>query len=200
MDFDPSLAETVEIAVVFSGSLLCRSTLDDNVQDMHDDCYSIDASLLSLLDDILEAVPQTREGCHSPWTIPLGATSADPFGDAEPWNVDANADAISSLISSWEDWVLSGPDTPLLYLEDDANQALGSDMNEDMADLSRAGLLATVLDLPLDLMPTSQSLITLGSPCIPTPSSESHGTGSEQSAVQPTSILGDARARNQVSS
>jgi hypothetical protein len=73
------------------------------------------------------------ESVATPWTIPLGATTVDSFGDAEPWNVDANADAssshISSHISSQEDWVLSGPDTPPIYLEDDANRSLGSDMH-----------------------------------------------------------------------
>lgn len=78
---------------------------------------------------------------------------------------------------------MSGPSTPLLYLEDDANQALGSDMNQDIASLSRAGLPATALDLPLDLMPKSQSSITLSSPRISTPNSESHSTVSKQSAV-----------------
>jgi hypothetical protein len=199
MDFDPGPAEIVEMAVVSSGSS-CRSTPDNSVWDKHDDCYSTDTSLSSLPGDILEAVPQTGEGCHSPWTIPLGGTTVDPFGDAEPWNVDANADAISSPISSQEDRVLSGPDTPPLYLEDVANQALSSDMNEDMANFSRAGSPATVPDLPLDLMPTSQSLITLGSPRISTPNSESHGTISEQSSVQLTGLPGDAGTRDSVSS
>jgi hypothetical protein len=129
VDFDPKPAEIVQMAVVSSGSSSCRSTPDGSVWDKHDDCYSIDASLSSLPDDNLEAVPQTREGCHSPWTIPLGATTVDSFGDAEPWIVDANADASSSHISSQEDWVLSGPDTPPTYLEDDANRPLGSDMH-----------------------------------------------------------------------
>jgi hypothetical protein len=201
MDFDPSLAETVEMAVVSSGSSSRRSTPSDDVWDKHDDSYSINASLSSLPDDILEAVPQTGEGCHSPWTLPLGATTIDPFGDAERWNVDANADAISSPISSQEDWALFGSNTPPLYLEDDANQALGSDMNEDIANLSRVDSPKTVPDLPLplDLMPISQSLITLDSPRISTPNSESHGTGNEP-AVQPTGILGDAGTRDRVSS
>jgi hypothetical protein len=57
MDFDPCLADNVEMAVVSSGSLSRRSSPVGSVWDNHDDCYSIDTSLSSLSDDILEAVP-----------------------------------------------------------------------------------------------------------------------------------------------
>jgi hypothetical protein len=66
MDFDPSLAEIFEMAVVLSSSLLRRSSPDDSFWDKRDDCYSIDASLSSLLDNNLETVPQTREDDNSP--------------------------------------------------------------------------------------------------------------------------------------
>jgi hypothetical protein len=46
----------------------------------------------------------------------LEAATVDLLGDSEPWNFDAIADAISSPVESQEDWMLSGPDTPLLYL------------------------------------------------------------------------------------
>jgi hypothetical protein len=117
MDFDPSLADVIEMAVVSSGSSSCRSTPDGSVRDKHDDCYSIDTSISSLSDDILEAVPETGEDCHSPWATPPEATTVELFADAKPWNLNANADDISSLISSLEeDWSLSGPDTPPSYL------------------------------------------------------------------------------------
>ena len=64
VDLDPSPTENVEMAVVCSSSSSCRSTPDD--WDTPDDCYSIDTSLSSLLDEICKAVPQTGEGCHSP--------------------------------------------------------------------------------------------------------------------------------------
>jgi hypothetical protein len=57
MDFNLCLADSVEIVVESSGSLSRRSTLVGSVWDNHDDCYSTDTSLSSLLDDILEAVP-----------------------------------------------------------------------------------------------------------------------------------------------
>jgi hypothetical protein len=117
MDFDSSPADVIEMAVVSSGSSSCRSIPNGSVWDKYDDCYSIDISLSSLLDDILEAVPETGEDCHPPWTTPPEATTVELFGDAKPWNLDANADTISSLLSSREeDWSLSGPDTPLSHL------------------------------------------------------------------------------------
>ena len=111
-DFDLCSADGVEMAVVSSGSLSRRSTLVGSVWDNHDDCYNTDTSLLSLSDDILEAVPQARKDCRSPWTSLLEAATVGLLGDSEPWNFDAIADAISSLIESQEDWILSGPDTP----------------------------------------------------------------------------------------
>jgi hypothetical protein len=116
MDFDLCPADGVEMATVSSGSSSRRSTPVGSVWDNHDDCSSTDTSLSSLSDDILEAVPQAREDCPSPWTTPLEAATVDLLGDSEPWNFDAIADAISSPISSQEDWVLSGPDTPPSYL------------------------------------------------------------------------------------
>jgi hypothetical protein len=56
MDFDPGLADVIEIAVS-SGSSSCRSTPGGSVWDNRDDCYSIDTSFSSLSDNILEAVP-----------------------------------------------------------------------------------------------------------------------------------------------
>ncbi|KAG9231523.1 hypothetical protein BJ875DRAFT_498260 [Amylocarpus encephaloides] len=78
--------------------------------------HTTDTSLSSLSDDILEAVPQAGEDCRSPWTTPLEAATVDLLSDSESWNFDAIADTISSPIESQEDWVLSGPDTPLSYL------------------------------------------------------------------------------------
>jgi hypothetical protein len=116
MDFDRCSADHVEMAVVSSGSSSRRSTPVGSVWDNHDDCYSTDTSLSSLSNDILEAVPQTGEDCHSPWTTPLEAATVGLLGDSEPWNFEAIADAISSPVESQEDWILSGPDTPPSYL------------------------------------------------------------------------------------
>lgn len=66
IDFNLSLADTLKIEGVNSSSLLCGSTLDNNVWDKHDDRYSTNTSLLSLLDNILEAFPQTGDSCDSP--------------------------------------------------------------------------------------------------------------------------------------
>jgi len=107
MDFDPCPADGIKMAVVSSGPSSRRSTLVGSVWDSHDDCYSTDTSLSSLPDDVLEAVPSTP---------PLEAATVDLLGYSEPWNFDAIADAISSPIKSQEDWILSGPETPLPYL------------------------------------------------------------------------------------
>jgi hypothetical protein len=112
VDFDPCPADDVEMAVVSSGSSSRRSTPVGSVWDNHDDCYSTDTSLSSLPDDILEALPQTGEDCHSPWTPPLEAANVDVLGDSEPWNFDAITDAIPSPIEPQEDWILSSPIVP----------------------------------------------------------------------------------------
>jgi hypothetical protein len=93
-DFNPSSADTLKMEGVDSSSSLCGSTSDDNVWDKHDDRQSTDTSLSSLSNDHLEAFPQTGGGCDSPWTTPSEVTD-DLFSDAESWNFDANADAIS---------------------------------------------------------------------------------------------------------
>jgi hypothetical protein len=72
--------------------------------------------LHSLSENILKAVLQARDDFHSPWTTLLEAATVDPLSDSEPWNFDMIADTISSPIKSQEDWILSGPKTPSLYL------------------------------------------------------------------------------------
>jgi hypothetical protein len=124
----------VEIAVVSSGSSSCPSTSVGSVWDNHDGCYSTDTSLSSLSGDILEAVP---------WTTPLEAATVDPFGDAEPWNVDAIADAVSSPISSLEEHrSLSGPDTPPSYLSNIPIEAVDPELR-DVHPFSISSLPAT---------------------------------------------------------
>jgi len=50
------------MAAVSDFSLLsCRSTSDDSIWDEDDKCYSLNNSLLSLLEGILESVPQNRD-------------------------------------------------------------------------------------------------------------------------------------------
>ena len=121
MDFDPCPADGVKIVAVSSSSSSRRSTPVGSVWGNHDDCYSTDTSPSFLSDDILGAVPQSKEGCRSPWTTLLEPATVNPLGNSEPWNFDAIADAISSPISSpissqEEDWILSSPDTPPSYL------------------------------------------------------------------------------------
>jgi len=115
MDFDPYPADGIELVAVSSGCSSRRSTPVGGVWDNHGDCYSTDTSLSSLSDDILEAAPQAGEDCRSLWTTPFEAATVDHHGDSEPWNFDTIADTISSPISSQEDWMLSGPDTPPSY-------------------------------------------------------------------------------------
>jgi len=115
MDFDPCPADGVELAAVSSGSSPRRSTPVGGVWDNHEECYSTDTSLSSLSDDILEAAPQAREDCRSPWTTPSEAATVDLLSDSDPWNFDAIAYAMSSPIESQEDWILSGSDTPPSY-------------------------------------------------------------------------------------
>ncbi|KAI9739317.1 MAG: hypothetical protein M1834_007530 [Cirrosporium novae-zelandiae] len=90
-NFDPGPADVVEIVAVSSGSSSHRSTPVGSVWDNHDD-YWRELSL--------------------PWTISLEVATVDLFGDSEPWNFDAIADAISSPIESQEDWILSSPNIP----------------------------------------------------------------------------------------
>jgi hypothetical protein len=57
IDFDPYLADSIKMAVVFSSYLLRHSTLVSSVWDSYKDYYSTDTSFSSLLDDVLEVVP-----------------------------------------------------------------------------------------------------------------------------------------------
>jgi hypothetical protein len=66
VDFDPCLADGVEMAAVSSRSSLRRSTPVGSVWDNCNNCYSTDTLLLSLSDDILKVVPQAGEDCRSP--------------------------------------------------------------------------------------------------------------------------------------
>jgi hypothetical protein len=84
IDYDPGLTGGTEMAAVSSGSSSPHSTLDGSVWDNCDDCYSIDTLLLSLSDNILEAVSQTGEDCHSPWATLLEAATVDVLNDSEP--------------------------------------------------------------------------------------------------------------------
>jgi hypothetical protein len=111
-DFDPSLADIIKMEEVASRSSLCSSTLDDSVWDQHDDRHNTDTSLSSLSDGILEAFPQTGEGCDSPWITPSEMTD-DLFGDAESWNFDENTDAVSLPTEPvQEDRILCDRETP----------------------------------------------------------------------------------------
>jgi len=103
-----SIMDGAEIAVVSSGSSSRRNTLVSSIRDNHDNCYSTDTSLSSLSNDILEAVPQTKEDCYSPWTTSLEAATADLFSDSELWTFDRIADAISPQ----DGRILSSPNTP----------------------------------------------------------------------------------------
>jgi hypothetical protein len=77
IDFDPSLRDVIEAAAAFSSSTLCPSTQGDSVWDEHDDCSSTDTSLSSVSSDLFEAVPETRENCHSPWSGPSETTTVE---------------------------------------------------------------------------------------------------------------------------
>jgi hypothetical protein len=73
----------------------------------------------------------------------LEAATVDPFGDAEPWNVDAIADAVSSPISSLEEHrSLSGPDTPPSYLSNIPIEAVDPELR-DVHPFSISSLPAT---------------------------------------------------------
>jgi hypothetical protein len=114
MDFDLYPADSIEITGVSSSSLLHYSTPVSSIWDNYKNCYNTDTSLSSLPDDILEVAPQARADCHSPW-ITLSEAAIVNLGNSKPWNFNAIIYAISSPIKSQEDWILSGPDTPLLY-------------------------------------------------------------------------------------
>ncbi|PVH69468.1 hypothetical protein DL98DRAFT_598639 [Cadophora sp. DSE1049] len=117
MDFGLGLAGLIEMAVVSSDTSSRHSTLDGNVWDNHDDCYSTDTSLSSLPDDILQAVTQTGEDCHMPWITPSKPATVDLLDNSEPWNFGAIVDAISSPIEPQEDWILSSPNVPMELID-----------------------------------------------------------------------------------
>ena len=100
VDFNSCSVDSIKIAVVSSGSLSRHSTLVSSIWDNRDNYYNTDTSLSSLLDDILNAVPQAREEYRPPWIILLKAATIDLLSDSEPWNVNAIADAISFPIKS----------------------------------------------------------------------------------------------------
>jgi hypothetical protein len=142
IDFNPSSADTLKMEGVDSSSSLCGSTSDDNVWDKHDDRQSTDTSLSSLSDDHLEAFPQTGGGCDSPWITPSEVTD-DLFSDAESWNFDANADAISFPIEPLqEDWILCGPGTPSSHLSSVPTDLIDPQL-QDVLPFSTPGLPAT---------------------------------------------------------
>jgi hypothetical protein len=116
VDFDPYPADSIEIVVISSDFLLYRGTLINSIWNNHDDYYNTDTSLSSLSDDILEIVPQTGKDYYSPWITLLEITTINLLDNSESWNFNVITNTIFSPISFQEDWILSGPDTSLLYL------------------------------------------------------------------------------------
>jgi hypothetical protein len=109
MDFDPGLAEVINMGVVVSrsSSPYCstssNSTSPTSIWDRPDDSDDLSTNT-SLSDDIFEALSNTRDECQSSWE-----TLSEPTNDVEPWNLDEVSHS-SSL--SANDCILPSCDTP----------------------------------------------------------------------------------------
>jgi hypothetical protein len=91
MEFDPSPADVIETAVVFSSTSSSCCTPDDGVWDENDDYASTNTSLSSLSDSLFEGL-EAREDYYSPYSTLLETTAVDLSGDVDPWDVDADDD------------------------------------------------------------------------------------------------------------